>query len=162
MNLMKTTLTLIPLLFASLIGLAQKFEVPASFSHLKQIDIVPLEQVYAFVKDEVNPDVPYQQSFETDNPFDWVVGMVTVDAARNKQYLLTFTMHPSNDYRFCFYQLKNTSYVYRFAMSAKQIYIPSNGFAYISGHTNNMFNKKRKLKFTQDTVIDPELFIRLA
>ncbi len=40
------------------------------------------------------------------------------------------------------------------AIAALEFYINSNGVIYTEGHTNNMFNKRRKFQLSQDTLIE--------
>ncbi len=69
--------------------------------------------------------------------------LVKTEVAPGKAYYICFDPGPSGDPTFKFYKAgeddKSDFYVF-----ALQMYVPANGSIYSSGHTNNMFNTRKK------------------
>ncbi len=71
--------------------------------------------------------------------------MKTKISSSGSNYYVVFSSGPSADPEFIFYKDGELNQA-AFSISALDIVIPGNGFIYSSGHTNNMFNKRRKFK----------------
>ena len=71
--------------------------------------------------------------------------MKTKISSSGSNYYVVFSSGPSADPEFIFYKDGEFNQA-AFSISALDIVIPGNGFIYSSGHTNNMFNKRRKFK----------------
>ncbi|PWD98648.1 hypothetical protein [Marinilabilia rubra] len=66
-------------------------------------------------------------------------------------YYVMFSWGPSADPSFMFYEEGNTDKV-AFYLSGKRLFIPGNGNVYVDGHTNNMFDTRRKLKLVNGSL----------
>lgn len=79
-----------------------------------------------------------------------IVLQTKLDVNDTENYRLVFDEGPSADPHFIIYdktmktELLNTG--------GTNIIIPSNGFIYVSGHTNNMFNCRKKYKYKNGTI----------
>lgn len=133
---------------------AQDYKTPESFEHLKRIHLESYENVYAFLPQNYELEIPNEDKFYEENPVETIIGIANVDKASNLNYMITFTNAPSDDDNFSFYSINKGEYQYRFSIGGKQLFVPGNGYAYVSGHTNNMFDKRRKLKFEKDTIVE--------
>ena len=141
---------------------AQDFIVPDSFAHLKKILIEQDSNVFAFVNNDFSEKLSLTAKFEEENHVEEFIGIVKPDELTNEEYLLSFSMAPSADHAFSFFKRNGDKFVYSFSISGKQIFIPGNGFIYVSGHTNNWFNKKRKYKIQEGNIIEiqqPHYFV---
>ncbi|MBR8538382.1 hypothetical protein KDU71_22615 [Carboxylicivirga sediminis] len=131
---------------------AQQYKVPESFKHLKKVHLESYGQVFAFLPHDYETKISIEEKFNEENPVETIIGIANVNKTENLNYMITFTNAPSDDYSFSFYSIDKEKYEYKFTIGGKQLFIPGNGFAYVSGHTNNMFDKKRKIKFEKDTI----------
>lgn len=78
-----------------------------------------------------------------------------IDKNSQQSYTIDYSPGPSADPAFVF--LKNDGD--KVAEQGEQIsglelYIPGNGFLYVSGHTNNMFDMRRKYKIDGDALVE--------
>ncbi len=133
---------------------AQGFEIPQSFRHLKQIKIEMEIDIYAFVSNDFIENYSISEKFQEENHIEEIIGLVKPNRNSNDYYLLSFTSFPSYDHAFSFYKKENNEYNYSFSIGGKQIYLPGNGFVYVSGHSNNMFSEKRKYKLENDSLTE--------
>jgi hypothetical protein len=72
-----------------------------------------------------------------------------------KNYYVVFSYGPSADPSFMFYQQGNFEQP-AFTISALQVFIPGNGSLYSSGHTNNLFNTRKKYQVHNNTLKEIE------
>ncbi|TRX61667.1 hypothetical protein [Carboxylicivirga sp. M1479] len=148
---MKITISITVLLFCSILN-AQDFQVPQSFSHLKKVSLLQYPNVFAFLHVDFINEFELSKEFEENNYLEEFIGIIKPNKNLKHEYLLSFTVAPSADDSFGFYKKTGNSYEYSFSISGKQIYIPGNGSIYVSGHTNNWFNEKKKFTFENDTI----------
>jgi hypothetical protein len=66
-------------------------------------------------------------------------------------YYVVFSWGPSADPAFMFYEEGNTDRA-AFYLSGMRLFIPGNGNVYVDGHTNNMFDTRRKLKLVNGSL----------
>ncbi len=78
-----------------------------------------------------------------------------IDQSSDKQYYVVYSSGPSGDPQFMFYKTTNTEMPV-FRVMALKVYIPGNGNIYVSGHTNNAFNMRRKYKVVNDELVETE------
>lgn len=87
-------------------------------------------------------------------------------ATSPESYLLTFDEGSSADPTFTIYQqLPNGEKREIFRQNGLEIVLPGNGHLYVSGHTNNMFNMRRKFEFNHGTLTEikqPFYYVGLA
>jgi len=76
------------------------------------------------------------------------VAFVKISQNQNQYFLVCYTDGPSGDPAYEFYFIDKNESEYIFTIAGSEIFIPGNGYLYVSGHTNNMFNKHKKFKFT--------------
>ncbi|HTO35730.1 MAG TPA: hypothetical protein VLZ72_05800 [Flavobacterium sp.] len=150
----KFTYLLLTLFLSSLS--AQDYIVPESFAHLKQILIEQDSNVFAFIHKDFKEKFSLTEEFENENRVEEFIGIVKPDELTKDEYLLSFTMAPSADHAFSFFKKNGDKYDYSFSILGKQIFIPGNGFIYVSGHTNNWFNKRRKYKIQEGEISEIE------
>ncbi len=137
--------------------LAQNIEIPDSFKHLKRVivDKKYPEFANAFVNKNTDTTVAHinindRYGYSEITP----IAFIQVYPDNPDKLLLTFNPGPSADPNFEFYKVKNDDFVFLFSIGATEIYIPDNGFIYVSGHTNNMFNKRRKFRYVNDSIVE--------
>lgn len=68
-------------------------------------------------------------------------------------YYVVFSWGPSADPAFIFYKQGATDKMV-FSLSGERLFIPGNGNIYIDGHTNNLFNTRKKLKLVNDELVE--------
>ena len=68
-----------------------------------------------------------------------------------ERYTVVFSYGPSADPSFLFYKTSNPDEAV-FVSWGMQLYLTANGFFYISGHTNNTYDARRKFKIANDTI----------
>src|SRR6056297_2650610 len=78
-----------------------------------------------------------------------------IDQSSDKEYYVVYSPGPSGDPQFMFYKTTNTEMPV-FRVMALKAYIPGNGNIYVSGHTNNAFNMRRKYKVVNDELVETE------
>lgn len=71
-------------------------------------------------------------------------------AESDERYIIDFCEGPSWDPTFEIWRLEGDKLISIGEIPALEIIIPCNGYLYTSGHTNNMFNKKRKFTIEND------------
>ncbi|MBN2664237.1 MAG: hypothetical protein JXR68_11355 [Bacteroidales bacterium] len=73
---------------------------------------------------------------------------VKISPNQSEDLLVCFSEGPSADPCYEFFSVNNGNYEYIFSVAGMELFIPGNGFLYTTGHTNNMFDKHKKFKFT--------------
>lgn len=70
----------------------------------------------------------------------------------NDKYIVDFSEGASGDPQFKVYRNENNKLIYIGYEFGLELTIPSDGYIYISGHTNNMFNKRKKFIIESDHI----------
>ncbi len=73
--------------------------------------------------------------------------------ASGSEYVVVFSSGPSADPEFMFYKDGDFSQA-AFSISALHVVVTGNGSIYSSGHTNNMFNNRRKFKVNNNKLVE--------
>jgi len=73
-------------------------------------------------------------------------------ADSNVKYIVDFSEGASSDPQFKIYRNENNKLIYIGYEFGLELAIPSDGFIYISGHTNNMYNKRKKIIIDGDHI----------
>lgn len=123
------------------------------FTYLTEVEIdgwasgIFLPSDYKAADDIVYPEEDYYLS----DP----IAHVTISKGQKYDIVLWYTDGPSGDPAFEFYEVLNNKKIeYMFTLSGTQIFIPGNGNIYVNGHTNNMFDKRKKFRFTGDKAVE--------
>lgn len=78
-----------------------------------------------------------------------------VDAKSPHWYLVEYDEGPSEDPAFSIYRIgEGDSPTLIDRLLGLELVIPGNGFVYVSGHTNNMFDERKKYKLEGDSLIE--------
>lgn len=77
-----------------------------------------------------------------------------IDPSGN-EYIVVFSEGPSGDPTFYFYEADNPENSAFYLMCLK-LYIPGNGSLYVSGHTNNHFNMRKKYQVQNNELVEVE------
>ncbi|MFO7862583.1 MAG: hypothetical protein R6U85_01150 [Salinivirgaceae bacterium] len=95
-----------------------------------------------------------------------VVMKTAISPALKMEYLVVYSPGPSADPTFIFYDASDVGHGKAlFTIGCTTLYIPENGNIYTTGHTNNMFNMRRKFRvnlreFTEE--IQPFYYVGLT
>ena len=76
-----------------------------------------------------------------------------IDNSSTDEYYVVFTFGLSYDHAFIFYKSDNFDSV-AFIIPGLKLYIPGNGCVYVSGHTNNYFNVRKKFQLINNELIE--------
>jgi hypothetical protein len=142
----------VAIFISSTLAIAQEIDIPESFKHLKPVMVDDEIKAIVFLPQD------YSSTFETndklleENYLTTFIGLVKLQQSSKEEYLIGYSPGISVDPHFLIFKKMNDTYKYLFSIYGKQIFVPGNGNIYISGHTNNMFNMKRKFKFKNDTI----------
>ncbi|TXH71530.1 MAG: hypothetical protein E6Q83_01705 [Thiothrix sp.] len=80
-----------------------------------------------------------------------------IDKESDQYYTIDYSPGPSADPVFIIQKNEGKALAKtNIRLSGLQLYIPGNGFLYVSGHTNNMFNARRKYKVEGDELVEVE------
>ena len=121
------------------------------FTYLKEVKVENWEHSGMFLPSNYTPadDV----KFDKDGLEVYPIAHVTIYKGQKVDFVLWYTDGPSGDPAFEFYELlDNGESEYLFTLAGTQIFIPGNGNLYVTGHTNNMFDKRKKFVFNGETV----------
>ena len=70
-------------------------------------------------------------------------------------FLIRYSEGPSVDPCFLIYRYdKDTTKLLHYAIDGLSLFIPGDGFLYFSGHSDNMFDTRRKYRVLKDTLIE--------
>jgi hypothetical protein len=95
-----------------------------------------------------------------------VVLKTAISPALKMEYLVVYSPGPSADPTFIFYDASDVGHGKAlFTIGCTTLYIPENGNIYTTGHTNNMFNMRRKFRvnlreFTEE--VQPFYYVGLT
>jgi len=78
-----------------------------------------------------------------------------IHKGKNKYYKITFDYGPSEDPNYNIY-LKNggEEEIFIASINAEKLIIPGNGYIYSCGRSNELYNKKRKYKLSDNSLIE--------
>ncbi len=133
-----------------------------AFSYLKKLNIGSAIQikyksdittVYNKSRGELDKSDPLYTSGEME--MEEIVAIKTKISPSGDDYFVVFSSGPSDDPTFIFYKDGNFNQA-SFAISALKIAIPGNGSIYSSGHTNNVFNTRKKFKVVDNKLKEIE------
>jgi hypothetical protein len=110
----------------------------------------------ALVRYNKNVSKIINQTIPSKDDFSYISALqFQLTATSPESYLLTFDEGSSADPTFTIYQqLSNGEKREIFKQNGLEIVLPGNGHVYVSGHTNNMFNMRRKFEYNHDTLIE--------
>lgn len=128
------------------VGYSQNYATPKSFAHLKKITVEENWDIYAFLA------VNFDASNSDENGDSEEIGFVEIAKDQESKILMKFSNGMSDDPNFVFYKKEFDKLKYLFSIDGQQIFIPGNGFIYVSGIANNVFDKKMKYKFVDDKI----------
>lgn len=78
-----------------------------------------------------------------------------IDRTSNTYYTIDFSMGPSADPNFKFsLNVGDKLLMSKQVLTGTRLYVPGNGFLYVSGFTNNTFDQKRKFYIAGDTLVE--------
>lgn len=123
----------------------EKGKLPQSFSYLKTLDLkAGGDGVFVHYNPEFT-EVIDEEIKEGDPLFfmpggNQLVMKTKISKADKQKHTVVFTMGPSADPAFIFY--KGDKEIGRIA--GLELYVPGNGSIYVSGHTNNMYDQRKK------------------
>lgn len=126
----------------------KKHEKPQSFEYLKTATVKTQNEARVHYNPEIAELINKQLTKEDPQysgggPDEQLMLRTKLNKKSDKKYTVVFSMGLSADPHFTFF--KGETLIG--SMSGLQIFIPGNGNVYIQGHTNNMFNQKKKYVF---------------
>jgi hypothetical protein len=107
------------------------------------------------LKDLNDSDPFYYNSIEDFSSHDIKAIKTKIDIKSNDEYYIVFSQGPSCDPIFEFYnsiKIKKPN----FSIKGIKLYIPGNGYIYVSGHTNNLFDTKKKFEIKANKLVEVE------
>ncbi len=126
-------------------------KLPASFNYLKTIKV----DEYAYV--HYNPEFTtiINKDISQYNIKIIQVLKTKINESDSHNYTIDYSQGPSADPGFLFYRnqgdsLKQIGYY----KNGLELFIPSNGYVYISGHTDNMYDQRKKYKVHFDDLVE--------
>jgi len=137
-------------LFPSLLFAQEK---RAYFSNLIEAKCSLMKNTNAFLQANYE-SAEYIKEFEGEFGTSIPIAYVRISKNQKHKILLTFTEGYSGDPAYEFYKTENKKHIYLFSMNGTSVYIPGNGNIYIAGHTNNMFDKRKKYVFKDGEAIE--------
>lgn len=145
---MKKTLIIFSIVFGSSLSVFSQ----DAFPDLKKIKVD--ESVYVYYQTSMcrvmNEVVPNEANIREVN-----VLVARLIPASLDSFLVTYNEGPSADPCFIIYRVdKDTTKMLSYAIDGLSLFIPGNGFLYVSGHTDNMYDTHRKFKVTRDTLLE--------
>jgi hypothetical protein len=155
-------------LFLFLAGRVHGEQVPASFENLSvlQVDDTPVGPIRILYEPKLT-----QVILKKDEEVYKEAGVLEIKAIKTKlaanekeYYIVEYSQGPSVDPSFSIYQEGQDSDKAIFGIAATTLIIPGNGSIYAAGHTNNMFNKRRKFVFKKGKIVEvsqPFLYVGL-
>lgn len=162
LNNMKHLLSII-LLLIPILTFSQGFETPESFRHLKKVIINEERSIFAFFPQNYDPEANkikiskiLDDFYKNEDEMIMPLAFVSIDLASKTEILIGYSEGASEDPEFWFYKKGETGFRSLKSIYGKQIFISGNGNIYVSGHTNNMFNKRRKFKYENSTIREIE------
>ena len=128
------------------------------FTYLKEVKVLDWEHSGIFLPSNYIPADDVKMS-EGEYAESYPIAHVTISKNQKDEIILCSTDGPSGDPAFEFYKMsKNGESIYMFTLAGTQIFVPGNGNLYVTGHTDNMFDKRKKFVFNGETakeVIQP-------
>lgn len=117
------------------------------FTYLKEFNY----KVFAQPNSKIATNVHIEDEWGEDA---FPVIFVKISPNQSKNILVCYSEGASDDPCYEFYTVNNGNYDFLFSVQGTQIFIPGNGFLYVSGHTNNIFDKHKKFRFTGKGVVE--------
>lgn len=150
---MKKTIYIL-LIISPIFSFAQDFVAPQSFSHLTMIRVLEKSNAFLFITSNSNLKIS-----EISKPVDvfeeeHMKFLCLTEITKNEKFLIGFSEGPSADPYYEFFKLIDGEYIATFVIEGLQLYIPGNGNIYVSGHSNSMFNSRKKYKFSNDSITE--------
>lgn len=115
--------------------------------------------IFAFFPQDYNPEVNkvkiskiLDDFYKNEDEMIMPLAFVSINLSTKTEILIGYSEGASEDPEFLFYQQEEVGFRSLKSIYGKQIFISGNGNIYVSGHTNNMFNKRRKFKFENETI----------
>lgn len=75
-------------------------------------------------------------------------------ATKNEYYIIDFDEGASDDPTFVIYKEEDNKLQYIHHLSGTSLVIPGDGNLYVSGHTNNMFDQRKKFMIEKDKITE--------
>ena len=72
----------------------------------------------------------------------------------NDYFVINFSEEPSADPRFSIYKVHQDSLEHISSLKGTELFIPGNGCLYTCGHTDNMFNHRKKYSLSNNDIIE--------
>jgi hypothetical protein len=129
------------------------------------IELLELKTETRTVKIFYDPKITTVINKEPDNPIKYniqgISGIKIIRAIRTKislntqeYYIIDFDEGASDDPTFILLKEENKKLKYISHMPGTSLVIPGDGNLYISGHTNDMFDKRRKFSLSKDRIVE--------
>lgn len=117
------------------------------FDYLKKIEIggdifIKYNESKSTVYNKPLNELDKTHQMYSDSPFGEEL-LVKTEIASGEEYYITYSPGPSADPTFIFTKVGDNN-ASGFSVGALQLYVPANGAIYTAGHTNNMFNTRKK------------------
>lgn len=85
---------------------------------------------------------------------EWLLIRTKLDKSKAETYVIGFSPGLSGDPVFGFLKENNGNLVNFSQIYGLQLFVPSDGNIFVTGHTNNMFDQRKKYRLTNDTIIE--------
>jgi hypothetical protein len=109
-------------------------------------------EVFNIQLKDLDKSDPLYTDFE-EAEFDIKAIKTKIDNSSTDEYFVVFSFGLSSDPAFWFYKSDNFEKV-AFSVSGLRLYIPGNGSIYVSGHTNNNFDVRKKYQLKDSKLIE--------
>jgi hypothetical protein len=137
-------------------------DLSRSFPNLSEIKVDTRWDVRVLYNPKVSTLIN-RKYHDTDPDSDYWKVVKTRISGTGQEYLVVFSEGLSDDPTFKIYKGEETEPI--FEAFATGIVIPGNGFIYTSGHTNNMFDERKKFELRKGLFVEvkqPFYFVGLA
>lgn len=154
-------LSVVLLMLLGACGEKSSSEKPETFSHLKSLEVksdrdkgatsdavIYYDKSLTTVLDEkLSEDDPL---YSEPTPGDRKLVKTKINSASAEEYMILFSFGISMDPHFRIY--RDDKLIGK--VDGWELFVPGNGFLYTRGHTNNMFNQRRKYRFSGNGITE--------
>ncbi len=124
------------------------------FGSLKKLVIDQRHPIVTYYKPDISTVI--NDSIEIDGFETTRVIKTRINSSSTHNYIITYDDFPSGDPAFTFYKTSNDTLIRIERIPGTELYIPGNNQLYVSGHTNNLFDQKKKYVLNDDQITEVE------
>lgn len=152
-------------IFQLLLNVVLADDIPASWNELNSITVDEFEgnKITIYYDPQlskiINKNVP-----DTLEGTKHIIS-TKISSKDSEIYIVEYSPGPSGDPQFSLYKKIGEKLTLAFNSFGLSLFIPGNGYLYISGHTNNTYNQRKKFERVKDKFIEvkqPFYYVGLA